>query len=90
MRALPARLLALPVRFYRRWLSPCKPPTCRFVPTCSQYALDALRAHGAVRGSWLTVRRLLRCHPLCEPGYDPVPPRAGAQRPRSETSSGSR
>lgn len=68
-------LLMLPVWLYRRLISPLKPPTCRFSPTCSCYALEALRVHGAVRGLWLTVRRLLRCHPFCEPGWDPVPPR---------------
>ena len=69
-----AWLLALPVRFYRRVISPMKPRTCRFDPTCSSYALEALQRHGALRGSWLTARRLCRCHPFCEPGYDPVPP----------------
>jgi putative membrane protein insertion efficiency factor len=65
----------LPVWLYRVVISPCKPPTCRFDPTCSAYALEALREHGALRGGWLTVRRLCRCHPFCEPGFDPVPPR---------------
>jgi putative membrane protein insertion efficiency factor len=64
----------LPVLLYRLCVSPWKPPTCRFRPTCSRYALDALRRHGAVRGGWLAVRRLCRCHPFCEPGFDPVPP----------------
>ncbi|MFO1051898.1 MAG: membrane protein insertion efficiency factor YidD [Planctomycetota bacterium] len=68
-------LLVLLVRIYQRVLSPLKPPTCRFVPTCSQYAIDALREHGAIRGVWLTMKRLVRCHPFCEPGHDPVPPR---------------
>ena len=68
-----AFVLSLPVRFYRRVISPLKPPTCRFHPTCSSYALGALRIHGALKGSWLTARRLCRCHPFCEPGYDPVP-----------------
>jgi len=70
-----ALLLSVPVWIYRLVISPMKPPTCRFRPTCSGYALEALRVHGAVRGSWLTVRRLCRCHPFCEPGYDPVPER---------------
>ena len=73
--SLGARILALPVRAYRRFLSPLKPPTCRFVPTCSHYALDALRQHGSLRGSWLTLRRLCRCHPWGGSGFDPVPTR---------------
>lgn len=70
-------LIAL-VWIYRKVLSPLKPPVCRFDPTCSRYAIDALREHGALRGTWLTIRRLLRCHPFCEPGHDPVPPRRRA------------
>ncbi|MCC7011560.1 MAG: membrane protein insertion efficiency factor YidD [Planctomycetes bacterium] len=69
------RILALPIRVYRRWLSPLKPPMCRFSPTCSQYAIEALEVHGILRGSWLAVYRLARCHPLCKGGHDPVPPR---------------
>ena len=65
----------LPVRVYRAVISPCKPRCCRFEPSCSQYALLALQRHGAVRGLWLAVRRLLRCHPFTEPAYDPVPER---------------
>ena len=68
-------LLMLPVWLYRKLISPWKPPTCRFRPTCSCYALEALREHGAIVGLWLSAKRLLRCHPLCEPGFDPVPPR---------------
>jgi len=71
-------LLALPVWLYRKVISPMKPRTCRFHPTCSSYAIEALLTHGALRGSWLTVRRLCRCHPFCEPGFDPVPPARGA------------
>jgi putative membrane protein insertion efficiency factor len=67
------QVLMLPVRVYRALISPCKPRCCRFEPSCSQYALEALHRHGALRGSWLSVRRLLRCHPFTEPAYDPVP-----------------
>lgn len=67
------RLLQLLVRIYRLVLSPVLPPSCRFHPSCSAYALEALERHGAVRGSWLTLRRLGRCHPFCEGGVDPVP-----------------
>lgn len=65
-------LMAL-VRFYRRYLSPLRPPCCRFMPTCSQYALEALEKYGAVKGGYLALRRILRCNPLCKGGYDPVP-----------------
>jgi hypothetical protein len=77
-------LLLLPVWLYRRLISPWKPPTCRFRPTCSAYALEALHRHGAWRGSWLSLRRLLRCHPFTAPDFDPVPPRptARAHRPQ--------
>jgi putative membrane protein insertion efficiency factor len=70
-----ARVLLLPVNFYRQWISPVLPPSCRFEPSCSAYAVEALTTHGALRGSWLTVRRLLRCGPWHPGGYDPVPPR---------------
>ena len=66
-------VLMAPVWLYRVLISPIKPRTCRFVPTCSHYSLQALRRHGALRGSWLTAWRLLRCHPFCEAGWDPVP-----------------
>ena len=64
----------LPLRFYRRFLSPLKPPMCRFSPTCSQYAIEALERHGIFRGSGLAIWRILRCHPFCRGGHDPVPP----------------
>ncbi|GDY30934.1 membrane protein insertion efficiency factor YidD [Gandjariella thermophila] len=74
-RSSPAAwLLVQPVRFYRRWISPLLPPSCRFYPSCSTYAVEALTTHGALRGSWLTVRRLLRCGPWHPGGLDPVPP----------------
>ena len=79
-----SRILMLPIRFYRRFLSPLKPRCCRFDPTCSQYALDALREHGSLRGMWLTMRRIVRCHPFCEAGYDPVPKRKQPQNQRAE------
>ncbi|MEQ8766912.1 MAG: membrane protein insertion efficiency factor YidD [Planctomycetota bacterium] len=60
------------VRFYRRVLSPLKPPSCRFHPTCSAYALEAIQRHGPWRGTWMALRRLLKCHPYHPGGYDPV------------------
>ncbi|MCO1581360.1 MULTISPECIES: membrane protein insertion efficiency factor YidD [unclassified Crossiella] len=69
-----ATVLLWPIRFYRRFISPALPPTCRFYPSCSHYAVEALTTHGAFRGSWLTVRRLLRCGPWHPGGLDPVPP----------------
>jgi len=67
-----ATLVAL-VRIYQLLVSPLLPPSCRFHPSCSAYAAEALRRHGAARGSWLAVKRLARCHPFCEGGIDPVP-----------------
>lgn len=75
----PARLLRWLVigliQFYRGAISPLFPPSCRYTPTCSQYAIEAIRMHGLLRGSWLALRRLSRCHPWGGHGYDPVPPK---------------
>ena len=73
MRSLFVWLLSLPIYFYRYCISPLTPPSCRFTPTCSQYALEALRKHGPVRGLWLAIKRICRCHPWGGSGYDPVP-----------------
>lgn len=67
------RLLIACVRFYQLAISPLTGPRCRFIPTCSSYAIEAVTTHGAFKGSWLAVRRIGRCHPFCEGGYDPVP-----------------
>lgn len=69
------RFLSGFILFYRKCISPLKPACCRFTPTCSAYALEALRVHGALYGSWLTLKRLLRCQPFGGSGYDPVPPK---------------
>lgn len=66
-------ILILPIRFYQKFISPLTPPSCRFTPTCSQYAIEALRKHGPFKGTWLAIRRILRCHPWGGYGYDPVP-----------------
>ncbi len=71
--SLAAALLAAPVHLYQWCLRPLLGPNCRFEPTCSDYALDALRAHGAARGAWLATHRILRCNPWCAGGHDPVP-----------------
>ena len=73
MRKLLTALLLLPIRFYRAYISPLKPPSCRFTPTCSQYAMEAILKHGPFKGLYLSVRRILRCHPWGGSGYDPVP-----------------
>ena len=70
------------VRIYQRVLSPLKPPTCRFLPTCSAYAIEALQRHGAGHGGWLAVKRICRCHPWGGHGYDPVP---GGETPPATT-----
>lgn len=61
------------IRFYRFFISPLKPPCCRFTPTCSEYALQAIEKYGALKGSWLAVKRIIRCNPFCKGGYDPLP-----------------
>ena len=68
------RLLLVLLRGYRRWISPALGQRCRFAPSCSAYAMEALTVHGAGRGSWLTLRRIARCHPFHPGGHDPVPP----------------
>jgi putative membrane protein insertion efficiency factor len=73
MKALLAKPLIWLVRAYQLLLSPFLPPSCRFYPTCSHYALEALQKHGAFRGFWLALRRISRCHPWHPGGHDPVP-----------------
>ena len=71
------KLLSFPfivlVRFYQICISPLKPATCRFTPTCSAYAIEALRKYGPIKGIWLAAKRIIRCHPWGGSGYDPVP-----------------
>ena len=67
------RILVLVIRAYQLWIGPLLPPSCRYYPTCSAYAVEALEKHGAFRGGWMAIRRILRCHPFHKGGYDPVP-----------------
>lgn len=69
------KLILKMIRFYQKYISPMSPPTCRFYPTCSQYAIEAVEEHGAIKGGYLATRRILKCHPLHEGGFDPVPPK---------------
>lgn len=61
------------IKIYRKYISPMKPPSCRFYPTCSAYACEAIEKYGAIKGTYLSIRRILKCHPLHPGGYDPVP-----------------
>jgi putative membrane protein insertion efficiency factor len=71
------KILALPIilliKIYQLVISPILPPSCRFIPTCSHYSLEALKKHGLLKGGWLSLKRILRCHPWGGSGYDPVP-----------------
>lgn len=78
------RIAIAPIRLYQRCLSPLLPPACRYLPTCSAYAAEAIAVHGVVRGGWLAFRRLARCHPWGGSGYDPVPPPARRSPSTSE------
>lgn len=68
------------IKFYQKAISPLTPPSCRFHPTCSHYGLEAIETHGAMKGSWLAVRRISKCHPFHEGGYDPVPEKKSKQK----------
>lgn len=67
------KIFLILIHFYRRFISPMKPPTCRFYPTCSQYSLEAIETYGALKGGWMSVKRISKCHPFHPGGYDPVP-----------------
>ncbi len=71
--SLIKKILISFIKFYRKYISPLKKPCCRFTPTCSEYALEAFERYGALKGLYLSIKRILRCHPFCEGGYDPVP-----------------
>jgi len=78
------KIMKAPIRFYRKFISPLKPPTCRFYPSCSQYALQAIDEYGALQGGWMAVKRIARCHPFHPGGFDPVPPNPRRRREASE------
>ncbi len=71
--SFPKKCILLMIRFYKREISPMLPPSCRFTPTCSEYALQAVEKYGALKGGYLALRRILRCNPFHKGGYDPVP-----------------
>jgi hypothetical protein len=87
-RAPVRRALLAAVRFYSRAISPALPPRCRFYPTCSAYAAEAIERHGAARGTWLAMRRILKCAPWHPGGVDPVPDAAGTREPARASSTG--
>ncbi len=68
-------LILLPIRFYQLFISPFTPSSCRHIPTCSKYSVDAVKTHGPLKGAWLGLKRLSKCHPWGTEGYDPVPPK---------------
>ena len=72
------RILIAGIRFYQTAISPLSPPSCRYIPSCSAYAREAVEVHGSAAGAWLAFRRILRCHPWGGHGYDPVPRRTGS------------
>lgn len=84
-RSVPARAAAAALRGYHRWISPMRPPACRFTPSCSVYAAEAIDRFGVARGGWLAMRRLLRCQPYHRGGHDPVPESVGRNGAGSDT-----
>ncbi|MDR2953516.1 MAG: membrane protein insertion efficiency factor YidD [Prevotella sp.] len=73
MRKILSWILLLPIYFYKGAISPMLPPSCRYTPTCSEYAIQAIKKYGPFKGFWLGLKRILRCHPWGGHGYDPVP-----------------
>ncbi|QGQ97134.1 membrane protein insertion efficiency factor YidD [Paenibacillus psychroresistens] len=76
------KLVKAPIYFYRKFISPLTPPSCRFFPTCSEYALEAIEVHGPIKGTWLATKRICKCHPFHKGGVDLVPP---SKHPKSQT-----
>ncbi|MDF1548551.1 MAG: membrane protein insertion efficiency factor YidD [Bacteroidales bacterium] len=75
LKSILSKILILPVKFYQLFISPILPQTCRHVPSCSNYTIEALQKHGPIKGSWLSLKRISRCNPWGTSGYDPVPPK---------------
>lgn len=73
VKTLPKKGMLVMLRFYKREISPMLPPCCRYTPTCSEYAMQAVEKYGAAKGGWMAAKRIMRCHPFHEGGYDPVP-----------------
>ena len=73
MKKIFSYILIILIRFYQRFISPLTPPACRFVPSCSQYTVEAIQKHGPMKGLWLAIKRICRCNPWGGSGYDPVP-----------------
>ncbi|MFI3271548.1 MAG: membrane protein insertion efficiency factor YidD [Pseudomonadota bacterium] len=84
MKVFFRKLVIVPIRFYQYCISPLLPSVCRYVPSCSAYTAEAVMRHGVLRGLWLGAMRILRCHPWCEGGFDPVPPLPPQRKQRVE------
>ena len=84
MRKVFRSILILPIRFYQYAISPLLPPSCRYTPTCSQYAIEAIEEWGIFKGSWLALKRIVSCNPWGGHGYDPVPKRTGRENPTEQ------
>ncbi|MDQ0216558.1 putative membrane protein insertion efficiency factor [Oikeobacillus pervagus] len=74
------KFFLLLIRIYQKFISPLKPPSCRFYPTCSHYGLEAIQRFGAFKGGWLTIKRILKCHPFHPGGFDPVPEKENSRK----------
>lgn len=74
------KILMLLIKLYQKAISPLMPPSCRFHPTCSNYGFEAIETHGALKGSWLAIRRISKCHPFHEGGFDPVPEKVNKKK----------
>jgi putative membrane protein insertion efficiency factor len=83
--SIPRKIVQAPIHVYRKVISPLKPPVCRFYPTCSAYALEAIEVHGALKGSFLAAKRIVKCHPFHPGGVDLVPPKHEEKKGKTKT-----